>query len=71
MPNCSVNGNARVSYVKPHGAMYNDRTVIQIASMLIVYAALYQFSDAIQVICAGVLLMGDESIAPKSEVPGA
>lgn len=32
-----------------------DRAVIQIAAMLIVYAALYQFSDAIQVIAAGAL----------------
>nr|WP_232374588.1 MATE family efflux transporter [Pseudomonas chlororaphis] len=32
-----------------------DTAVIQVAAMLIVYAALYQFSDAIQVICAGAL----------------
>ena len=32
-----------------------DTAVIQIAAMLIVFAALYQFSDAIQVICAGAL----------------
>lgn len=32
-----------------------DATVIGIAAMLIVFAALYQFSDAIQVICAGAL----------------
>nr|WP_306218843.1 MATE family efflux transporter [Pseudomonas sp. Pse1] len=41
---------------EPIASIYTpDQTVIQIASMLIVYAALYQFSDAIQVICAGAL----------------
>ncbi|WP_347905106.1 MATE family efflux transporter [Pseudomonas purpurea] len=41
---------------EPIASIYTaDKTVIQIASMLIVYAALYQFSDAIQVICAGAL----------------
>ncbi|MFN3578935.1 MAG: MATE family efflux transporter [Pseudomonas sp.] len=33
----------------------NDRAVITLASQLFVYAALYQFSDAIQVACAGAL----------------
>ncbi|MNP17443.1 Multidrug resistance protein NorM [compost metagenome] len=32
-----------------------DSTVIQIAAMLIVYSALFQFSDAIQVTAAGAL----------------
>jgi MATE family multidrug resistance protein len=41
---------------EPVASIYTpDKAVIQIASMLIVYAALYQFSDAIQVICAGAL----------------
>jgi MATE family multidrug resistance protein len=41
---------------EPIASIYTpDKAVIQIASMLIVYAALYQFSDAIQVICAGAL----------------
>ncbi|MGE8100390.1 MATE family efflux transporter [Pseudomonas fluorescens] len=41
---------------EPIASIYTaDKTVIQIASMLIVYAALYQCSDAIQVICAGAL----------------
>ncbi|EJM57553.1 putative efflux protein, MATE family [Pseudomonas sp. GM49] len=41
---------------EPIASIYTpDQSVIQIASMLIVYAALYQFSDAIQVICAGAL----------------
>ncbi|WPN45642.1 MULTISPECIES: MATE family efflux transporter [unclassified Pseudomonas] len=41
---------------EPIASIYTpDKNVIQIASMLIVYAALYQFSDAIQVICAGAL----------------
>lgn len=41
---------------EPIASIYTpDTTVIQIAAMLIVYAALYQFSDAIQVIAAGAL----------------
>ncbi|PCC98695.1 MATE family efflux transporter [Halopseudomonas pelagia] len=33
----------------------NDQAVISLASQLFVYAAIYQFSDAIQVACAGAL----------------
>ncbi|MDD2049280.1 MATE family efflux transporter [Pseudomonas putida] len=41
---------------EPIASIYTpDTAVIQIAAMLIVYAALYQFSDAIQVIAAGAL----------------
>ncbi|GGU56445.1 multidrug resistance protein PmpM [Pseudomonas laurentiana] len=41
---------------EPIASIYTtDNTVIQIASMLIVYSALFQFSDAIQVTAAGAL----------------
>ncbi len=33
----------------------NDQAVISLAAQLFVYAAIYQFSDAIQVACAGAL----------------
>ena len=41
---------------EPIAAIYTaDPTVIQVAAMLIVYSALFQFSDAIQVTAAGAL----------------